>query len=147
MPTPRAKPRVCGAGPLPTVAGRGDPIRVIDKPSLLHNRQAPSKRRCQNSPPGSCCSLSFFSLHDSLSSSVHTHTHTLSTLHLLSLSPPILLFYAFMEVKPVIPIRMKTLQMKGTATAVLVPVMVEWLMECVCLRACVCARAILASLF
>lgn len=35
-----------------------------------------------------------------------------------------------MDVKPVIPIRMKTLQMK--AITALVPVMVEWLMVCVC---------------
>lgn len=67
----------------------------------------------------------------SLSSSVHKHTHTPSLF--CSISPSGLLFYLFMDVKPVIPIRMKMLQMKGTAIKVLVLVMVEWLMECVCI--------------
>ncbi len=109
-----------GTGPLPTAAGRGgNPIRLIDKPSLLHNRQAVSEWWCQNSTPlpsSPALRLSFLLC-------THTHTHTPSSS--CSISPSVLLFHPSMDVKPVIPIRRKE------PITALVLMLVEWLMVCV----------------
>ena len=73
---------------------------------------------------------------------LHLYMTASPPLHTPSL-PSVLLFYPFMDVKPVIPIRMKMLQMKAITALVLE--MVEWLTVCVCVCARTCAR--LSSIF